>query len=66
MVYLGMSENPKVAADEMRRRIFGGARLCLSALKKQELEALQPLLLSNEAEIINEACRPYVIRKLPE
>ena len=66
MVYLGMSENPKVAADEMRRRIFGGARLLLDALKKEELEALQPLLLSNEAEIIDEACRPYVIRKLPK
>ena len=66
MVYLGMSENPKVAADEMRRRIFGGARLCMDALKKEELEALQPLLFSNEAEIINEACRPYVIRKLPK
>ena len=66
MVYLGMSENPKVAADEMRRRIIGGARLLLDALKKEELEALQPLLLSNEAEIINEACKPYVIRKLPK
>lgn len=49
----------------MRARVFGGARLCLDSLSKAELEAVQPLLLAGEAEIINEACRPYVIRKLP-
>ena len=37
----------------------------LDSLTKEELEALQPLLLNGEAEIINEACRPYVVRKLP-
>ena len=51
---------------EMRTRIFSGARLCLDSLNKEELEALQPLLLSNEVEIIEEACRPYFIRKLPK
>jgi hypothetical protein len=60
-----MSDDPKNAENEMRKRIFGGSRLNLSSLSKKELEALQPLLLSNEAEIIDEACRPYVIRKLP-
>ena len=61
-----MSDDSKKAEDEMRRRIFGGSRLSLSSLSKKELEALQPLLLSNEAKIIGEACRPFVIRKLPD
>ncbi len=60
-----MEHMAKTTTDDMRTRIFGGARLCLDTLSKGELEALQPLLLSNEAEIINEACRPYVVRKLP-
>ena len=46
-------------------RILGGSRLSLSSLSEKELEALQPLLLSNEAEIIDEACRPHVICMLP-
>ena len=60
-----MAMTPEKSKDAMRQRIFGGARVCLDALTKEELEALQPLLLANEAEIINEACRPYIIRKLP-
>ncbi len=49
----------------MRERIFGGSRLLLDSLTADELAALRPLLVAGEAEIINEACRPYVIRKLP-
>ena len=49
---------------QMRQRIFGGGRLLLDHLSKSELEAIQPMLLSQEAEIINEACKPYVVRKL--
>ena len=49
----------------MRQRIFGGARLQLDLLSESELADLQPMLLSGEAEIINEGCRPFVIRKLP-
>lgn len=60
-----MMQTPDIARDAMRQRIFGGARLCLDSLTKEELEAIQPMLLANEAEIINEACRPYIIRKLP-
>ena len=60
-----MSDDPKNAEDALRKRIFGGSRLSLSSLSEKELEALQSLLLSNEAEIINEACKPHVIRKLP-
>ena len=32
----------------------------------EELAALQPLLTEGEAEIINEACKPYVVRALPK
>lgn len=60
-----MSQNQETSEADMRARIFGGARLLLDGLSKSELEALQPLLLLGEAEIINEACRPYVVRKLP-
>lgn len=66
VAFSDMAEKPNLAAAEMRRRIFGGARLLLDSLSDDELVALQPLLLEGEAEIINEACKPYVIRKLPD
>ena len=62
----GMTTDRATAVDEMRRRIYGGGRLLLDSLSKEELEALQPLLFDDEAEIVNEACKPYVIRKLPK
>ncbi len=49
----------------MRRHIFGGAHLLLESLTDNELAALQPMLVAGDAEIINEACKPYVVRKLP-
>ncbi len=61
-----MPEDPNIAAQEMRRRIYGGARLLLDSLSVEELAAVQPLLLEGEAEIINEACKPYVVRTLPK
>ncbi len=60
-----MALHPKSDEEEMRRRIFGGSRLLLDSLTEDELVALQPMLLAGEAEIINEACKPYVVRKLP-
>ena len=60
-----MGDAERSPAAEMRSRIYGGARLLLDGLTKEELAAVQPLLLSGEAEIINEACKPYIIRKLP-
>ena len=61
-----MLEDPNIAAQEMRRRIYGGARLLLDSLSDEELVAVQPLLVEGEAEIINEACKPYVVRTLPK
>lgn len=60
-----MPSDPREAEEEMRRRILGGARVLLDSLDKEELAALQPMLFAGEAEIIHEACKPYVIRKLP-
>jgi hypothetical protein len=48
----------------MRRRIHGGARLLLDSLSDEELVAVQALLIEGEAEIINEACKPFVVRVL--
>ena len=59
-----MTENPILAQKAMRQRVLGGGRLLLDALSRDDLAALQPMLLNGEAEIINEGCRPYVVRKL--
>jgi hypothetical protein len=48
----------------MRRRIYGGARLLLDSLTDEELVAAQALLLEGEAQIISEACKPFVVRVL--
>ncbi|WP_170480700.1 hypothetical protein [Ruegeria arenilitoris] len=60
-----MTSSDLSAEEEMRRRIFGGGRLLLENLSRDELSALYPMLINGDAEIINEACKPYVIRKLP-
>ncbi len=59
-----MSGDPNIAVRDMRRRIHGGARLLLDSLSDEELVAVQALLLEGEAEIINEACKPFVVRVL--
>ena len=60
-----MSGDPNMAVQDMRRRIYAGARLLLDSLSDEEVVAVQALLLEGEAEIINEACKPFVIRALP-
>jgi hypothetical protein len=59
-----MSDDPDIAVQDMRRRIHGGARLLLDRLSDDELVAVGALIRDGEAEIINEACKPYVIRVL--
>ena len=66
MSSLVMPNKPETSVEDMRRRIYGGARLLLDSLSDEELAALQPLLFDGEAEIINEACKPYVVRSLPK
>jgi hypothetical protein len=59
-----MADDPTVALQEMRRRIYGGARLLLDSLNEEELAAVYALIREGEVEIINEACKPYVVRVL--
>lgn len=59
-----MADEPKRNLQQMRRRIQGGARLQLDCLSREELAAVQTLIFLGEAEIINEACKPFVVRVL--
>ena len=52
-----MSGDPNIAVQDMRRRIFGGARLLLDSLSDEELVAAQALIFEGEAEIMSEACK---------
>ena len=59
-----MSGDPNIAEQDMRRRIHTGARLLLDSLSDEELVAAGTLIREGEAEIINEACKPFVVRVL--
>ncbi len=60
-----MSGDLNIAEQEMRRRIHTGAQLLLDSLSDEELVAAGTLIREGEAEIINEACKPFVVRVLP-
>lgn len=64
MIPFDMPANSTANLKEMRSRIQGGARLLLDSLSNEELAAVQALIITGEAEIINEACKPFVIRVL--
>ena len=57
-------EDPVATLNRMRSRIKGGNRLLLDTLSPSELSAVQSLVFSEEAEIISEACKPFVVAKL--
>jgi hypothetical protein len=59
-----MPVDPNIALQDLRRRIHGGSRLLLDSLSKEELAAVYALIREGEAEIINEACKPFVVRVL--
>ena len=59
-----MSDDPNIAAQDMRRRIYAGSRLLLDSLSDEELAAAHALILEGEAEIISEACKPFLVRVL--
>lgn len=61
-----MVKNPDIAFEDMRRRIFGGSRLQLDSLGDAELTAAYKLIREGEAEIINEACKPFIVRVLKD
>ncbi len=61
-----MPDDPQIALQDMRHRIHGGARLLLDSLSAAELAAVHALMRGGEgeAEIISEACKPFVVRVL--
>ena len=48
----------------LRERVRGGAYLLLDQLTDKELVAMQNLLACGEAEIVNSACKPFLVAKL--
>ncbi len=59
-----MPEDPEQTLEALRRRIRGGGRPLLDSLNNQELAAAHVLIREGEAEIINEACKPFLVRVL--
>ena len=59
-----MSGDPNISVQDMRRRIYAGARLLLDSLSNEELVAANVLIREGEAEIISEACKPFPVRVL--
>jgi hypothetical protein len=55
---------PGNTLEALRRRVTGGSYLLLDSLSDEELVAMQSLLLSGEAEIVNSACKPFLVAKL--
>ena len=58
------ANNPKSVEDKLRARVLGGAYILLDSLGDEELSAMQTLLLNGEAEIVNSACKPFLVAKL--
>ena len=59
-----MSGDPNIAEKDMRLRIHTGARLLLDSLSDEELVVAGVLIREGEAEIINAACKPFLVRVL--
>ena len=59
-----MPIDPDIGLQDMRGRIHGGAWLLLDSLSEEELTAVHALIREVEAEIINEACKLFVVRVL--
>lgn len=60
----GRPANAENVYQELRARVLGGAYLLLDKLDDEELVAMQRLLQSGEAEIVNSACKPFLVAKL--
>ena len=54
----------ETARRDIQARIQGGSRLQLDKLDDLELSAAREMILAGEAEIISEACKPFVVAKL--
>ena len=60
----GKSDNSNTALKRLRKRVLGGGYILLDTLTEDELVAMQSMLFSDEAEIVNSACKPFLVAKL--
>jgi hypothetical protein len=58
------SDNSNTTLERLRERVLGGAYILLDALTEDELVAMQSMLFNDEAEIVNSACKPFLVAKL--
>jgi len=58
------SNNRKSTLERLRERVLGGSYILLDTLTGDELVAMQSMLFNDEAEIINSACKPFLVAKL--
>ncbi len=58
------SDNSNITLKRLRERVLGGGYILLDTLTPDELEAMQSMLFNGEAEIVNSACKPFLMAKL--
>ena len=58
------TDNSKTTFDRLRERVLGGGYILLDTLTQDELVAMQSMLFNEEAEIVNSACKPFLVAKL--
>lgn len=58
------SDNSNTTLGRLRERVLGGAYILLDTLTEDELVAMQSMLFNDEAEIVNSACKPFLVAKL--
>ena len=58
------TDNSKTTLDRLRERVLGGGYILLDTLTRDELVAMQSMLFNDEAEIVNSACKPFLVAKL--
>ena len=58
------SDNNDATLEKLRERVLGGAYILLDSLTEEELVAMQSMLFNDEAEIVNSACKPFLVAKL--
>ena len=58
------TDNSNTTLERLRERVLGGGYILLDTLTENELVAMQSMLFNDEAEIINSACKPFLVAKL--
>lgn len=58
------TDNSNTTFEQLRKRVLGGGYILLDTLTEDELVAMQSMLFNDEAEIVNSACKPFLVAKL--